>query len=162
MEDKVTIAGEPQLVKVIYTNDENLIYPNVKSVKEEIKELNDGRIQKNISKNYSFKEIGKYKRKNWKFQNEVRYIINMSLWSMKELENCKSEEEQSRLINRIEDEKYKAPYNLFFLNLSDEALSDLEILIGPKVTIAQEEIIRLIVERYCPNAKIIKSNLKIK
>lgn len=162
MEDKVTIAGEPQLVKVIYTNDENLIYPTVKSVKEEIKELNDGRIQKNISKNYSFKEIGKYKRKNWEFQNEVRYIINMSLWSMKELENCKSEEEQSRLINRIEDEKYKAPYNLFFLNLSDEALSDLEILIGPKVTIAQEEIIRLIVERYCPNAKIIKSNLKIK
>ena len=161
IEDKTTIAGEPQLVKVIYTNDENLIYPTVKSIKEEIKKLDDGRMQRSTSKKYSLSEIGKYKRKNWEFQNEVRYIINMSLWSMKELENCKSAEEQSMLIDRIEDSKYKAPYNLFFLNLDDEALDNLEILIGPKVTEAQETIIRLIVEKYCPNAKILKSSLKI-
>ncbi len=161
-EDKTTIAGEPQLVKVIYTNDEKLIYPTVKSIKEEIKKLDDGRMQRSMSKKYSLSEIGKYKRKNWKFQNEVRYILYMSLWSMKELENCKSAEEQSVLIDRIEDSKYKAPYNLFFLNLADEALEDIEILIGPKVTEAQETIIRLIVEKYCPNAKILKSNLKIK
>lgn len=161
-EDKTTIAGEPQLIKVIYTNDENLIYPTVKSVKEEIKKLIDGRIQINTSKSYSLKEIGKYKRKNWEFQNEVRYIINMSLWSMKELENCKSAADQSKLIDRIEDSKYKAPYNLFFLTLTDEGLNDLEILIGPKATEAQEELIRLMVEKYCPNAKILKSSLKIK
>ena len=161
-EDKTTIAGDQQLIKVIYTNDESLIYPTVKSVKEEIKKLTDGRIQRDVSRSYSFSEIGKYKRKNWEFQNEVRYIINMSLWSMKELENCKSADDQSKLIDRIEDDKYKAPYNLFFLELTDEALNDLEILLGPKVTEAQEEIIRLMVEKYCPTAKILKSKLKIK
>lgn len=50
----------------------------------------------------------------------------------------------------------------FFLELTDEALNDLEILPGPKVTEAQEEIIRLMVEKYCPTAKILKSKLKIK
>lgn len=161
-EDKTTIAGEPQLVKVIYTNDESLIYPTVRSIKEDISKLNDGRIQRNTSTNYSFKEIGKYKRKNWKFQNEVRYIINMSLWSMRELEECRSAEDQSKLIDRIEDDKYKAPYNLFFLELTDDALNDIEILIGPKATDVQEEIVRLMAEKYCPNAKIIKSQLKIR
>lgn len=161
-EDKTTIAGEPQLIKVTYTNDEGLIYPNIKSIKEDIQKLNDGRIQKTVSTNYSLKNMGRYKRKNWEFQSEFRYIINMSLWSMKELENCKSHDDQSKLMERLEDIKYKAPYNLFFLNLTDEALNDLEILLGPKVTEAQEEIIELIVEKYCKSAKILKSSLKIK
>ena len=86
----------------------------------------------------------------------------MSLWSMKELENCKSYNDQLKLMERIEDIKYKAPYNLFFLNLRTEALDDLEILLGTKITEAQEEIIRLIVEKYCPSAKVLKSSLKIK
>lgn len=161
-ENKTTIAGEPELVKVIYTNDEDLIYPTIKTIKEEIKKLSDGRIQKNISKNYSFKILGRYKRKNWEFQNEVRYIITMSLWSMKELENCKNANDHSKLIERLEDNKYKAPYNLFFLELENEALENLEILLGPKTSEAQEEMVKLIVEKYCPSAKIIKSKLKIK
>lgn len=131
-------------------------------MKEEIKKLDDGNIQRSMSKNYSFSQIGKYKRKNWEFQHEVRYIINMSLWSMKELENCKNTDDQLKLIDRLEDIKYKAPYNLFFLNLTDEALNDLEILLGPKITEAQMELVKLIVEKYCPSAKIIKSNLKIR
>lgn len=161
-EDKTTIAEEPQLVKVIYTNDEDLIYPNIKSAKEEIEKLNDGKIQITSSTSYSLKNIGRFKRKNWEFQNEFRYIINMSLWSMRELENCKSYDDQLKLIERIEDSKYKAPYNLFFLSLANEALNDLEILLGPKITEAQEEIIKLIVEKYCPYAKMLRSNLKIK
>ena len=162
-EDKTTITGDqPQLIKVTYTNDEGLIYPNIKSIKEDIQKLNDGRTQKTVSTNYFLKNVGRYKRKNWEFQNEFRYIINMSLWSMKELENCKSHEDQLKLMERLEDIKYKAPYNLFFLNLTDEALNDLEILLGPKVTEAQEEIVKLIVEKYCPAAKILKSSLKIK
>ena len=86
----------------------------------------------------------------------------MSLWSMRELEECRSAEDQSKLIDRIEDDKYKAPYNLFFLELTQDALNDIEIIIGPKATDAQEEIVKLMVEKYCPNAKIIKSQLKIR
>ena len=86
----------------------------------------------------------------------------MSLWSMKELESCRNYNDQQNLINRIENIKYKAPYNLFFLSITNEALNDLEILLGPKITEAQEEIVKLIVNKYCPSAKILKSSLKIK
>ena len=161
-DNKVTIAGEPDLVKVEYTNDDKLIYPSIKSITRELKLLGDGKVKETVSTNYSLKNIGKYKRKNWEFQKEYRYIINMSLWSMKELEECKNSNDHNKLISRLEDNKYKAPYNLFFLNLDEEALIGLEILLGPKVSVAQEEIVKLIVERYCPSAKVLKSSLKIR
>lgn len=162
-EDKTTITcGEPRLIKVNYTDDDKLIYPKIKTIKKEFLKQNNENVITKESTSYSFENIGKYKRKNWEFQNEVRYVINMSLWSMKELENCKDCADQNKLIERLEDSKYKSPYNLFFLDLTDEALEDLEILLGPKITEAQTEIVKLIVEKYCPSAKIVKSNLKIK
>ena len=32
----------------------------------------------NLKVNYSFQDIGRYKRENWKFQKEWRYIITLS------------------------------------------------------------------------------------
>ena len=162
-EDKTTIAAnQPQLFKVEYTDDENLIYPTIRSVKNNFERQGNIVVNRQQSKTYSFDKLGKYKRKEWSFQNEVRYIINMSLWSMKELENCQSVEQQYNLVNRLEDEKYKAPYDLFFLKLREDALLNMEIMLGPKVTESQKEIVHLIVKKYCPNAEIITSNLKIK
>lgn len=162
-DDKTTLAAsQPDLIKVEYTNDEKLIYPKIKLIKDEMIKLVDGKIKKTKTISYSFKNIGKYKRKNWEFQKEYRYIINMSLWSMKELEKCKSYEEQQKLVDRLEDKKYQAPYKLFFLNLTDEALSEIEILLGPKINESQKEMVNLILNKYCPNAKILMSKLKIK
>ena len=134
----------------------------IRSVKNNFERQGNIVVNRQQSKTYSFDKLGKYKRKEWSFQNEVRYIINMSLWSMKELENCQSVEQQYNLVNRLEDEKYKAPYDLFFLKLREDALSNMEIMLGPKVTESQKEIVHLIVKKYCPNAEIITSNLKIK
>ena len=150
------------MFKVEYTDDENLIYPTIRSVKNNFERQGNIVVNRQQSKTYSFDKLGKYKRKEWSFQNEVRYIINMSLWSMKELENCQSVEQQYNLVNRLEDEKYKAPYDLFFLKLREDALLNMEIMLGPKVTESQKEIVHLIVKKYCPNAEIITSNLKIK
>ena len=47
------------------------------------------------------------------------------------------------------------------MDFDEEVLKDLKILLGPKVTEAEEEIVRLIVKEYCPTAKISKSKLKI-
>ena len=60
----------------------------------------------------------------------------------------------------MEDTKIKAPYKRFFLQLSDEALKNIEVLLGPKITEEQEEIVKLIIDKYCPSAKILNSNLK--
>lgn len=162
-DDKVNItADSPLLCQVQYTEDENKIYPQIKTIKNEIEYLESGKINNKTTINLSLKEFGKFKRKNWEFQHEVRYIINMAPYSMKELNECKSTEDHKKLIARFEDTKIKAPYTRFFLELSDDALNNMEILLGPKVTEAQEEIVKLIVDRYCPNAIIIKSKLKIK
>ena len=93
----------------------------------------------------------------------------MSPWSMKELELCGKHEKfedcvlaQRKLIERLEDETLRAPYDRYFLKLNDEALKNIEILLGPKVTEAQEEIVDMIVKKYCPTAKVSKSSLKIR
>lgn len=162
-DDKVNISpNSPLLCTVVYTNDNNKIYPKIKEIKEEIEYIENGKIKNTTTTNYSFKDLGKYKRKNWEFQHEVRYIINMAPYSMRELHQCKDYKDHQNLINRIEDTKIKEPYNKFYLELSEEALRNIEILLGPKVTEAQEDIVKLIVQKYCPNAKIKKSKLKIK
>lgn len=160
-DDKACISSDSPLLKnVIYTEEESKLYPRIKSVIKKTEKLDNGQININEKIKYSFEELGKYKRSNWSFQNEVRYIINMAPYSMKELMSCKSEAEQRKLISRLEDTKIKAPYKRFFLQLSDEALKNIEILLGPKITEEQEEIVKLIIDKYCPSAKILSSNLK--
>lgn len=159
----------PIIKKVIYTEDQTLLFPKVKKITNEIKKEVDGEITSSQCISYNIKEIGAYKRENWRFQNEVRYIIPMSPWSMKELELCGKHEKfedcvlaQRKLIERLEDETLRAPYDRYFLKLNDEALKNIEILLGPKVTEAQEEIVDMIVKKYCPTAKVSKSSLKIR
>ena len=161
IDDKACItANSPLLEQVIYTEEESKLYPRIKSVIKKAEKLDNGKININEKIKYSFEELGRYKRSNWSFQNEIRYIINMAPYSMKELMSCKSEAEQRELISRLEDTKIKAPYKRYFLQLSDEALKNIEILLGPKTTVEQEEIVKLIIDKYCPSAKILNSNLK--
>lgn len=160
-DDKACISPDsPLLRNVIYTEEKSKLYPRIKSVIKKAEKLDNGKININEKIKYSFEELGKYKRSNWSFQNEVRYIINMAPYSMKELMSCKSEAEQRKLISRLEDTKIKAPYKRFFLQLSDEAIKNIEVLLGPKITEEQEEIVKLIIDKYCPSAKILNSNLK--
>lgn len=135
IDDKACItANSPLLEQVIYTEEESKLYPRIKSVIKKAEKLDNGKININEKIKYSFEELGRYKRSNWSFQNEVRYIINMVPYSMKELMSCKSVKEQRKLISRLEDTKIKAPYKRFFLQLSDEALKNIEVLLGPKIT----------------------------
>lgn len=162
-DDKASISlDNPKLIKVEYTDDKSKLYPKIKNIKHEYNRDSDGKLCSTTSTNYSFKDLGKYKRKNWEFQHEVRYVINMAPYSMKELEKCKSYADQVKLIDRIEDTKIKEPYKRFFLELSDEALNEMEILLGPKVREEQVELVKLIVQQYCLNAKIQRSKLKIR
>lgn len=112
---------------------------------------------------YNICDIGKYKRKNWEFQSETRYIIIIPPISRFDINDSMDEKDIDNLIeSRVEDPKVKAPFELFFLELSEEAFDDVEILLAPKVNEAQEEIVRLIVKEFCPKAKISKSELKIR
>ncbi len=165
-DDKASIVPNcPMLTKVIYTGDEKLLFPISKNVEQKTINI-DGKITNTENVSYKIDKIGKYKRKNWKFQNEVRYLISMAPWSTRELESCSKEKDfvkaQRNLLNRLEDENIKAPYDRYFLKLEENKLENIEILLGPKVTEAQKEMVNLIVKEYCPTAKIQQSILKIR
>ena len=44
---------------------------------------------KDVNVNYSFEKVGKYKRNNWSFQREWRYIITVSPMGLKEMTSYK-------------------------------------------------------------------------
>lgn len=165
-EDKASIVPNcPILTKVIYTDDESLLFLISKNVEKQTINAN-GKITNTENISYKIDKIGKYKRKNWEFQNEVRYLISMTPWSVRELELCSKQKDfvkaQRELLNRLENENIKEPYDRYFLKLDENKLENIEILLGPKVTEAQKEIVNLIVKEYCPTAKIYQSTLKIK
>ena len=64
-------------------------------------------------------------------------------------------------MNLLENPNTIIPSKRFYVDFDEEVLKDLKILLGPKVTEAEEEIVRLIVKEYCPTAQISKSKLKI-
>lgn len=149
---KVTITAEcPLAVEVMYTEDEDLLHPQIKS-------------QTQSGINISFEKLGKYKRKYWFFQNEYRYIIRTAPWSMDEMEKVTTVEEQMKLFHRLLDKENKQICDEIYLTLADDAFDDIEILLAPKTSDAEYIIVQALLEKYCPNVyvKLEKSKIKVK
>lgn len=152
------IDGGIKLYDIEYTDDESLLYPKIKN-------LNVERLLK-----YDFSKLGRYKRSNWSFQEECRYGIFLAPWNMQYMEEIKnickinlnaSDKIISEAMNLLENPNTIIPSKRFYVDFDEEILKNLKILLGPKVTEAQEEIVKLIVKEYCPTAKISRSKLKI-
>lgn len=147
-----------KLFQVAYTDNRKLLYPKIETISDN-------------SRNYGVNKLGRCKNTSWSFQKEWRYGIFISPWGIEELKDTLNIQKytfeelcikQQLLVNRLKDEKVLPPYNRYYMELSDEALENMEILLSPKMTEAQEEIIKMIVDKYNPRAKIVKSKLKDK
>lgn len=163
-EDKGSIiANMPILLKVEYTNDEEKIYPKVREcnnlplLREVIKTGNINGYDLNV--NYSLKDLGKYKRDNWSFQKEWRYIISVGPISLKSEPTV---EGNIDYVRRLEDTQSPAPYDRIFLEIDEKFLDDMEILIGPNSSEAEKIIINSLIREYAPKATLKESNLKIR
>lgn len=77
--------------------------------------------------------LGKYKNEVWSFQREWRYWISMSPWGLKESEKA-TVETHMEFARRLENENTKLPYDRFFVDLSDDAISQMEIVFGPRMS----------------------------
>lgn len=165
-EDKVSIIlTQPELIEIEYTDDIEKLYPKVRttSSKEDLRKyLNEGKIENDKFKvKYSFTELGKYKRKEWSFQKEWRYIYFVSPMGLKEA-NPPTLEKQRELIRRIQDKEYKPAYSRMFFDLDDKALENIEVLCGPKMNDAEKIIVKTLLKQYCPNGIYKESKLKIR
>ena len=154
----VMLDGGIKLFDIEYTDDEKLLYPTIKNINS-----------KNLL-NYDFSKLGKYKRSNWSFQEECRYGILLVPWNMECLNKVNkinkfgNEELKiviNELINILENQQTISTCKRFYLEIDYEILKQMKILLGSKITEAQEEIVKLIVKEYCPEIKISRSKLKI-
>lgn len=147
---KVNIAPEcPLLEKIEYTDDENLIKPQIVKQKEGQKII-------------FFGDVGRCKRKYWEFQQEYRYIIRTAPWSTEELEQVQTPEEHIQIFNRILDETNNQYCDEIFLVLSDDAFENAEILLGPKTSDIEYIIVEALLEKYCKGKHIELKKSKIK
>lgn len=130
------------LIKVEYTDNTDDLIPSV------IKKSYDNK-EKTTKTLIDKSKIGIYKNKAWIFQNEWRYRIFLSPWTCKENEKVIAEKNPLKLIELFD--RYKS-HNLsegyYDLELNEEKIAQIEILLGPRVTEAQKEIVQLLVDNF--------------
>lgn len=145
-ENRASVVAElPKLIPVTYTSDEALLRPKTRfgdSI-DDLAHKSNGKQSSDIR--YDLSNLGKFKREGWRFQKEWRYWISMSPWGMKELEGATTHT-HIELARRLEDEKTKPPYERFFVELSDDAISQMRIVFGPRMTEAEKILAKHLIE----------------
>lgn len=160
----------PKLIEIDYTERTELLYPSIKNINTTFSEktmVENGQLKKitntNTTTTYKTDYIGAFKRKCWNFQKEWRYKIFLSPFTYKELANCTSPDDHVRLISRLEDDLYKPVEERIFLELASEAIKNMEIVVGPRATNKQLEIVRNIAVKYGIDVHNVKrSELRIR
>lgn len=141
-ENRAQIVPElPKLIPVTYTIDETLLRPKVRfgdSIDDHSNVLNS-RTPGNQSSEiqYDLSSLGKFKREDWRFQKEWRYWISMVPWGMREYEEA-TLSTHMKFVRRLENTATAPPYDRFFLELSNEAIAQMEIVFGPRMTEAEK------------------------
>lgn len=126
------------ILNVEYTDNEELINPHIECSNEN---HTKGTIHLDM--------LGRYKRKEWYFQDEVRYRIIYLPVSLQNLDG--------NSVMKSMQELPDLPFKERFLKIKDEYFSEIEIMTGPKMSYGDKEILNLIVKEYCPSAKIVPS-----
>ncbi len=133
----------PFLRKVEYTDNDDLIYP--KPIDYLCKNSNG---TFNLTGN--FKNINKFKRDSWLFQSEWRYGFIVF-----------PHDEKGCLNMQLKANAKDLPFYFYDFEINEEALGDIEILTGPKMNTGDKELLKLLCEKYCPQAVIKESQLQI-
>ncbi|MBQ3708282.1 MAG: DUF2971 domain-containing protein [Clostridia bacterium] len=160
------VANQPELVKVEYTDDEKMIIPQIRSFNGQGSidlYLNAKNISEvgNFGVMYSFDNLGKYKRKVWEFQNEWRYTISVMPMGLKEM-YPQSFKKHQEIIRRIENPNTPSPYERFFLELDENAISQMRVVFGPRMSEAEKIFAKLLLKEHGLQNNYRESALKIR
>lgn len=132
---------EKTLIKVLYTDDLNKLNPKIVHNEQGI--------------NIELGKLGVYKNTYWEFQHEWRYILRFLPISLKHMmEEPNDENEMIKVI-----ECSNLPFDLYYLNINDEIFNKMEIMLSPQINEGNREIVRALVDKYNPSAKILESKL---
>jgi hypothetical protein len=138
-----------ELIEISYTNDKLLLKP-------QFAELHS---PKEIT--FNLNALGKYKSKVWKFEKEWRYMFWIFPKPMLEL--GKGSYSDAKFAEDVENfGKKQIPFNRYPLNIRDEALEQMEIMLGPKHSDSDVAIVEALINAYNPKAKFKPSKLTVK
>lgn len=130
------------LEKVIYTDDNSLLFPKTVEIGPE---------------NTTFKSngIGKYKNTYWEFQNEERYILRFAPVGLRA---AKQDDNAAQMfVDGISPDVHFR--DAIFLEIDDEAFEKMEVTIAPEFTMGSRVIIESLKSTFNPNMKINESVL---
>lgn len=161
-----TTVNYPELFSVIYTNDDDLIFPKIRTgnpqhIDKFLALSNLSEITEPLETGYTFKDLGRYKKQIWAFQKEWRYILFISPMSLQEA-NPPTLEKQQEFIRRLEDVNRPAPYQRFLIELDDDALRQMEVIFGPRMTEAEKILASALLDKHGLSGHYRESQLKIR
>lgn len=149
MEKKVMTPGLVQqrdiLFQVEYTTDERKLYPTVLSQDESGTQIALG-------------ELGKYKNKGWAFQKEWRYKLLLLPLDISDV--ARAGQQFSDLMRDMINGTSVLPISHFDIELDDDAFSEMEIMLSPKLSPGNRVLVKDLVEKYNPCINIIESKYK--
>ncbi|PRB02412.1 hypothetical protein CQ046_12690 [Chryseobacterium sp. MYb7] len=137
------IPFSENFLEVIYTDQDDLLKPQIVKIENENFTIKTG-------------EIGRYKSKIWEFQKEVRF--KLFILPTKDLYG-----NQIHPLNNFQtiiDDKIPCPIDNYFIDIRDDAFKNMEVTLGPKCTFSEEIIVEALLEKYNPNAKISKNKFQ--
>lgn len=149
MEKKVITPGLVQqsniLFKVEYSTDKEKLYPRVLSQDESGTQIDLGK-------------LGKYKNKGWSFQKEWRYIVLFLPLDISDVTNA--EVRFAEMMRGMISGKSVLPFSYYDIDIDDDAFSEMEIMLSPKLSPGNRVLVKDLVEKYNPSAKIVESIYK--
>ena len=165
-ENKGTIvSNQPRLWQVIYDDDKSHLYPKIRNgTLDDVKKFLQAKDLSEIaplSVTYSLHDLGKYKSSHWAFQKEWRYIMFISPMGQQEMIPSIFKQQQE-LIRRLEDPNQSAPYDRFFIDIDEKALSQAEIVLGPRMSEAEKELVIALLEKHGLGTNWKESSLRIR
>ncbi len=129
--------------EVEYTDDASLLRPQI--FKKDI-----------LDYTFESSKIGRYKSRIWEFQKEVRFKLFI----------LPTKDRHGNKLNPLNDfmkilkEKIPAPLEIYYIPIIDDSFQRMEITLGPKCGVSQEIIVKALIDKYNPSAKLFKNKFE--
>lgn len=146
-ENKGSIVLEfPKLFKVEYTDEDKDIKPQILTVTPPgaLKQYLSAKTMEEadgIRIHMDLVNIGKYKKTDWSFQKEWRYQLFISPMGLQEIE-ISSFSKHQEIMRRLCNKKMHPPYESYYIDLDETAVSKMKILFGPKMSEAEKILVK--------------------
>jgi len=135
---KIFIYGaDNKPLEVKYTNDQRDLIPKIRT-----------------EKGLATSKLGKYKRKIWIVENEVRYLLHIVPYDP-DIKSMSIEENFKYHI----DQGIPPSVECYYLNIEDKSFKNMVITLSPKMLFGDREIVEALINKYNKDVTIKESSL---